>query len=257
MLIVCGYKGCNYLDSRIISFKENRNVAEVEMYENASGYVADTELDIYFIPISKEITSAKICYEKPKKQKVDDVEYKPIIYIYPTNEMTVSVKLLNKDRITCSYPKYIDGWNVLAKPNGDLKDLDTGRNLYALYYESKNKISFDVQNDGFVVKGEDTSKFLEEKLAILGLNERETEEFIVYWLPKLEKNKYNYIRFATLDEINENMPLDIKPKPESIIRILMTYKELEEQKEIEEQKLETPVREGYTVVEWGGTKISN
>ena len=41
----------------------------------------------------------------------------------------------------------------------------------------------------------------EEKLAILGLNEREAEEFIIYWLPKLESNKYNYIRFATEEEI--------------------------------------------------------
>lgn len=30
----------------------------------------------------------------------------------------------------------------------------------------------------------------EEKLEILGLNYKETEEFIVYWLPKLEQNEY-------------------------------------------------------------------
>ncbi len=56
--------------------------------------------------------------------------------------------------------------------------------------------------EGFVVKGNQTIQFLEEKLAVLGLNERESEEFIVYWLPKLQKNEYNYIRFATLEEIN-------------------------------------------------------
>ena len=49
----------------------------------------------------------------------------------------------------------------------------------------------------------DVIKFLEEKLGILGLTEREAEEFIVYWLPLMEKNKYNYIRFETLEEINE------------------------------------------------------
>ena len=55
------------------------------------------------------------------------------------------------------------------------------------------------------VKGTDVAEFLEDKLALLGLNEREAEEFIVYWLPKLQENKYNYIRFATMEEINENM----------------------------------------------------
>ena len=101
----------------------------------------------------------------------------------------------------------------------------------------------------------DTIKFLEEKLAILGLSEREAEEFIIYWLPKLESNKYNYIRFATQDEINENMPIEINPNPDTIIRVLMTFKKLDNPINIQEQQLKTPNRTGYTVVEWGGTEI--
>jgi hypothetical protein len=159
------------------------------------------------------------------------------------------------NKITCSYPKYVDGWNVLAKPNGDLVDLKSNRNLYALYYESENVSNFKVQQDGFIVKSEDTAQFLEEKLAILGLTERESEEFIVYWLPKLEKNKYNYIRFATMDEINKNMPLEINPSPDSVIRVLMTFKKLENPIDVQEQKLQTPNRTGFVAVEWGGTEI--
>ena len=45
---------------------------------------------------------------------------------------------------------------------------------------------------GFVVEGKDTIKFLEEKLKQLGLTDKEADEFIIYWLPKLENNKYNY-----------------------------------------------------------------
>ena len=166
------------------------------------------------------------------------------------------MKLLNPERITCSYPKYVDEWNVLAKPNGDLIDLDTGRNLYSLYYESEMVVDINVTNEGFVIKGEDSAKFLEEKLAVLGLTEREAEEFIIYWLPKLESNKYNYIRFATDEEINNNMPLEINPNPDTIIRVLMTFKGLENPIEVEEQKLETPERKGFTAVEWGGTEIN-
>ena len=65
---------------------------------------------------------------------------------------------------------------------------------------------------------------MEEKLAVLGLNYKESEEFIVYWLPKLEKNKYNYIRFQTMDEINRTMELDIDPKPDTLIRVMMKFK---------------------------------
>ena len=180
---------------------------------------------------------------------------KPIIYLYPTEETDVSVKLLKSENLTCSYPKYQGGWNVIAEPNGDLKDLTTNRNLYSLYYESKSDINFKVENEGFVIKGEDSAKFLEEKLEILGLNEKEAEEFIVYWLPRLEANKYNYIRFATLDEINENMPLEINPNPDSIIRIMMTFKGLDNPIDVKEQELVTPERNDFVAVEWGGTEI--
>ena len=138
-----------------------------------------------------------------------------------------------------------------------MTDTKTGRKLYALYWEGKNTNSkFDgLMNEGFCVKGEDSAIFLEEKLKILGLNEREAEEFIVYWLPKLEKNKYNYIRFETMEEINENMPIDIVPKPDTVIRVMMEFKGLEDEIDVKEQKLETPARNGFVAVEWGGTEL--
>ena len=92
-------------------------------------------------------------------------------------------------------------------------------------------------------------------MAVLGLTEREAEEFIIYWLPKLECNKYNYIRFASIDEINEYMPLDFSVKPDSLIRVLMQYNGLDEYMEVTEQKLETPERTGFVEVEWGGSEI--
>ena len=183
-----------------------------------------------------------------------EMSYKPIIYLYPTDETEVSVNLGNPEKLTHTYPKYENSWNVVAKPNGDLQDLKTGRNLYALYWEGINTVKPNME-EGFIVKGEEVVKFLEEKLEILGLNEREAEEFIVYWLPKLESNKYNYIRFETIEEINENMPLEINPKPDTLIRVLMEFKGLEKPIKVQEQKLETLERTGFTVVEWGGTEI--
>ena len=96
---------------------------------------------------------------------------------------------------------------------------------------------------------------MEDKLAILGLNEKEAEEFIVYWLPRLQENKYNYIRFATMEEINANMPLTFSTEPDTLIRVLMTYKGLNKPIDVQEQKLETPKRSGFVAVEWGGTEI--
>lgn len=97
--------------------------------------------------------------------------------------------------------------------------------------------------------------YIKYKLEILGLTEREANEFIIYWLPKLEVNKYNFIRFQTIEEINENMPLEITPTPDTVIRFMMEYKPLTEYIEVQEQTLTTSVREGFTVVEWGGTEL--
>lgn len=179
---------------------------------------------------------------------------KPIIYLYPETTTELTVKLGYPEKITCSYPKYENEWNVIANPDGTLIDTKTGRNLYALYWEGIDTTKKD-KTEGFVIKGEETAEFLEEKLAILGLTPREAEEFIVYWLPKLEANQYNYIRFASPDEINQSMPLEFSQKPDTLIRILMQFEGLDEPIEVEEQKLETPERTGFVAVEWGGTEI--
>ena len=198
------------------------------------------------------------CYAKYKIETtpVFYMSHKPIIYIYPQEETNVSVRVGYPENLTCTYPKYEDGWDVIASPDGTLKDIKTGRNLYALYWEGIRNKEVKAE-DGFVVKGENVASFLEEKLDILGLNDREAEEFIVYWLPILEKNEYNFIRFYEKEEIDEMMPLEITPGPETLIRVLMGWKKLDKNIEVKEQKLEKVQRTGYTVVEWGGTEIKN
>ncbi|GHV16646.1 hypothetical protein FACS189425_01300 [Clostridia bacterium] len=177
---------------------------------------------------------------------------KPMIYLYPLEETEVAVKLGNTDILTHTYPKYSDVWRVKARTDGTLTD-SNGCEYYALFWESKNKLFAGIR-EGFVVKGEDTIGFLEEKLAILGLNRKEANEFIVYWLPYLECNAYNYIRFESLEEQNAYMPLDILPKPDTLIRVFMEYKALDEKITVPEQELTEVVRRGFTAVEWGGLK---
>ena len=190
----------------------------------------------------------------PNKQRVQPVD-KPIIYLYPKENINVSVKLGKPELITTSYPSYIDGWEILAHPDGTLTDLNSGRELYSLYWEGGNG-DFGMTSDGFVVRGADAAEFLVEKLAILGLNARESEEFIIYWLPKLQGNEYNYIRFASMEEINDYMPLNVEPHPDTMIRILMLYKPLDEAIDVNEQELApTPNRDGFTLVEWGGSEL--
>ncbi len=201
---------------------------------------------IYFSSIWKGV----VCTCDPQ------LEYKPIIYLYPEQNTQVSVVAGKPEHFIHTYPHYTDGWKVLAEPNGDLTDLRTGRHLYALYWEGQKTEKKEHPKDGFIVKGKDIIAFLEEKLALLGLNEREADEFIIYWLPKLEENEYNFIHFQTLEEQNANQPLNITPKPNTLIRVMMEYDDLDSPIDITEQKLPPlPKRTGFTVVEWGGTEI--
>lgn len=53
---------------------------------------------------------------------------KPVIYLYPEKETTVTVKLDYAGALTCTYPAYGDGWTVTACPDGTLTD-NAGQDL--------------------------------------------------------------------------------------------------------------------------------
>ncbi len=197
----------------------------------------------------EEIDAASTCLK-------DGMAYKPIIYLYPERPTDVTVSLSHPENLTAQYPAYGDGWRVQSQPDGDLVDLASGRDLYALYYESRNQVPATMAADGFVVPGDQTAPFLEGTLARLGLSPRESEEFIVYWLPILQQNPWNYIRFQTPAEIDANQALTITPAPDTTIRVMMTYQPLDAPVQVEPQSLPpTPERVGFVAVEWGGTPI--
>ncbi len=88
----------------------------------------------------------------------------------------------------------------------------------------------------------------------MGLNENEMNEFMVYWLPRMEHNAYNLIAFQG-EAYTNSAKLNITPSPDSLLRIFMTYIPLDKAAEIEPQQLETFERKGFTVVEWGGSEL--
>ena len=178
---------------------------------------------------------------------------KPVIYLYPEEETEVSVTLELDGSLTSTYPDYGDGWTVTAQPDGTLTDPETGRTYYCLFWEGIIDRQFDL-SAGFCVAGEDTAAFLEDALARLGLTEREANEFIIYWLPRMEGNPYNLISFQT-DTYTDAAELTIAPAPDTLIRVFMTWKGLEQPVEIPAQELTAPTRTGFTAVEWGGAEL--
>ena len=182
-----------------------------------------------------------------------NVAYKPVIYLYPENEMQVSVSLTLDGKLTCAYPAYKNGWTVTASPDGTLTDAK-GQTYNYLYWEGETYAQYDLSK-GFCVKGEDTAAFLEDALAKLGLTRREANEFIVYWLPLMEQNPYNIISFQT-DIYTDAAQLKVNPAPDTVIRVFMAWQKADAFADVPPQTLTAPERAGFTVVEWGGTEVN-
>ena len=177
---------------------------------------------------------------------------KPVIYLYPEQETTVSVSLDYAGTLTATYPAYEDGWRVTAEPDGTLYDKNGNEYSY-LFWEGEDKTDYDFST-GFCVAGADTADFLREKLAEIGLTPREYNEFIVYWLPKMEDNSYNLISFQS-EAYTDAAKLDIDPTPDSVLRVFMAWKPLSKPQTIEPQTFTPFARDGFTVVEWGGCEV--
>jgi len=236
------------------SYKMENKVMTINFDVNQICGSCSPEYILFFIEVDKdmEIDEIKEDFTYTRDENCNlDIEKKPILYLYPKEETNVSVKLKNSDRIITSYPKYNDGWNVIAKTNGDLHD-DNNKYYYALYWDeiNTNKVDF---SEGFYVSKDNAINFLEEKLEIIGLNAKERNEFIMYWLPILEKNNHNLIYFELTEEREKNNALIIEPKPDSLLRVNMHVKKVDKKTNIKEQELTTFKRNGFVAVEWGGT----
>ena len=177
---------------------------------------------------------------------------KPVIYLYPEGETEVSVKLNCDGGLTCTYPAYEDGWSVTAQPDGTLTD-EAGQTYRYLYWEGRSETEYDFST-GFCVAGEDTAAFLEEALAALGLTRAEANEFIIYWLPRMEGNAYNLLSFQT-DAYTDHAQLMVTPQPDTVLRVFLAWRPLAAPVDVPAQTLSAPSRQGFTLVEWGGTEL--
>lgn len=178
---------------------------------------------------------------------------KPVIYLYPQKETQVKVQVGAK--ITQSEPTYLDkGWLVTAKPNGEL----TYQNkIYPyLFWEGLgNGIYPDYRNQGTLVTQKDLIPTVYKQLSQLGLNQKESADFMEFWQSRLPKTPYVRLTWLNTQDMNLLAPLSINPKPDTSIRIFLEFEGLEKPVILKSQKLSAPKRTGFTLVEWGGLLI--
>jgi len=171
---------------------------------------------------------------------------KPAIYLYPVEDSQIDVKVLVNGELTLTIPDYENGWNVFVTKEGIIEN----KYDYLFYEADLNIIS--LPEEGWVIKYEELNNWFENQLPILGLNEKETSQFIEYWMERLPKANYYEIKLFEDKFLKENMDLLITPTPDTLIRLEFNFKALEDKITLPEPTIKTPERNGFVVVEWGG-----
>lgn len=186
---------------------------------------------------------------------------KPVIYLYPEKTDTIQVGINFKGKIKSTYPNYDKGWTVVAEPNGILTNLEDQQEYSYLFYDGQASIYQENKKaaieNGFVVSNEEIIPFLQKKLKHIGLKPKEYNDMISYWLPELTAKNYCAIRFKVNNECNQVSELNISPKPDTEIRVMMEFQSLASSMKLTEQKLPHLERNGFTMVEWGGTNLTD
>ncbi|MGH7203639.1 MAG: hypothetical protein ACREHC_04315 [Candidatus Levyibacteriota bacterium] len=180
---------------------------------------------------------------------------KPVIYLYPTIPTSVNVQVITSGTIVVSDPHYPQGgWqNVLAYPNGNLTY--NGKQYAELFYES-SVTDFQKPDKGIIIAKNQLPEKLSSILDQLGLINNEKQEFLDFWLPKLQNLPSPYIYFSLLDTSAKAQvdKVTISPKPDTEIAFIAYFKPVSSATYGSVLHLPTkPQRVGFVSVEWGGT----
>lgn len=248
--------GTNSKGDDIYKLKNLNNALLKDFYDNK------------YFPGGKKLSYANFVAKNPlifwvdpfnRIVKFTDVTYipaaecgKPVIYLYPKETTKVNVQVDPQGGFTYTDPVYPEGgWNVLATPQGKLTYLLDNKPYPYLFWEGRGGL-YEKPKQGFVVKKAEVYSFLQQKLAELGLNTQESADFLEFWYPRMQAKPYYFISFLGNQVMDKLAPLNITPKPDTVIRVLMDYTPLDQPIEVEGFKIKTPERKGFTVVEWGG-----
>lgn len=180
---------------------------------------------------------------------------KPAIYLYPATPQNISVRVIPNGRLTFTAPRYDGEWNVMAQPNGLLKATD-GNSYPYLWWESQAE-DFALPRRGFVVPTNEIETKLSGWLTNFGLNAQEQTDYLSYWLPILKglPSPYIWVSFLFDEQVDLIAMLQINPTPDKMMRLFMLYKPLDVYTNVDPLPISPHVRDGFTVVEWGGGRV--
>lgn len=194
---------------------------------------------------------AQLMQEALSRQKVGRTvgAYKPVIYFYNAQGKDITVKFPHEELLTETIPEYNGRWAVTTNDSDRIINAD-GKEYPNLYYESiTNPALFDTRK-GFYINKEDRAGEFNNILSEYGFNELEIKEFIDFWDSKLGDEDYIMYPQYT-DTVNIAMPIEVNPIPDTIVRMWFVFEQADNI-DYKDAEIEPFMREGYTLIEWGG-----
>jgi len=225
-------------------------------------------------------------YHRLSNRVVRQKAMKPILYLYNTGScdmISISLKDNEKEDVEAVYPHYHcpieKRWQVRTASDGTLIDATNNRKLQYIFWETVLHYQFseDIRRElweyskgVYSVSKPDYIPFLEQCLEQLGMSERESNDFIVYWLTQLNQKENCLIKFETdhmhyhqSTEFCSSVECLIEPTPNQYIRVMMLFKEGRNslfdwsedrvKKELPTiQRIDSTMNECLLAVEWGG-----
>jgi hypothetical protein len=177
---------------------------------------------------------------------------KPAIYLYPQQKTAVNVQVAPKGKFNLTIPQYpANGWDVTAYPDGKIVDKNNAIYPY-LYWEAAipDKL-INEPKQGYVVTHDELDGLFADVLPKLGLNNNESSEFSKYWLKALPESNYYFVGVLPENEIDALAPLKISPQPDSVLRVTLFFKTLDQKIDVQAPTLTGFDRKGFAVTEWG------
>lgn len=196
-------------------------------------------------------------------QKQPELMRKPVVYLYSSVPIQAKVKVEPKGEFTFTYPKYDDCWEVNISAENQLSIKGSERTYPYLFWEAESyELNYSFVNgkmSGFIVESDSAVSFLSDACSRIGLNATESTDLITYWGPILQEKNYAFIQFLVDEEYAEKIAsIDIDPAPQTMCRVYLLCSLLDDSAlgvDVVPQTFNKFERDGFIVVEWGGSII--
>lgn len=213
----------------------------------SSGTTGDSGMSVGKVDISQaeeKISSDPWCGFTP--------ECKPAIYLYPGKTSLINVKIGPAvGQRTITIPPYDPqtGWQVMADPAGTI--YWGSMSFTHLFYEAMTPYP-KVPEQGWMIDGNNIANALYDIGRQMGLNDNESQELGRYWKTKLKSSPYYFVGLIDEKEIDKLEPIEITPKPDTLIRMRFYFVPTSQLQPVRIPELHPTERKGFTAVEWGG-----